>query len=169
MLDLAADALIYSTNVLLNCTGGVGSCLLERYGNQVQSDLHLLLKDRGLKYADQGMAFQHVTDGMPYKRLYHAVPCDGFYDTTEEIVATVLRKCLSGCVEAVDVKSVALSALATGYGHLGLDEFLRIASSVLAEPEFLALQTVTICLDDEVSYGLARDQIAEEMLALLVV
>jgi hypothetical protein len=30
VLDLKADALIYSTNVRLNCTGGVGACLLER-------------------------------------------------------------------------------------------------------------------------------------------
>ncbi|MEM8954574.1 MAG: hypothetical protein AAGD22_10525 [Verrucomicrobiota bacterium] len=64
---------------------------------------------------------------------------------------------------------MALSALATGYGHLGLDDFFRIASAVLTEPDFSALKTVTICLDDEVSCGLARDQIAEEKLALSVV
>ncbi len=39
VLDLPADALIYSSNVLLNCSGGVGACLVERYGKQVQVDL----------------------------------------------------------------------------------------------------------------------------------
>ena len=166
VLDLPADALIYSTNVLLNCTGGVGACLVERYGKQVQVDLHALLSKRGIKFATRGSVFQKVTEGMPYKKVFHTIPCDGFYDTTEEIVADVVRSSLSNCVDAGDVRTVALSALATGYGHLGFDEFFRIASSVLAEEAFGTLDTVTICIEDDYSFSLASEQIGEEALRL---
>lgn len=39
ILDEPADALIDSTNIMLNCTGGVGACLLTKYGSHVQSEL----------------------------------------------------------------------------------------------------------------------------------
>ena len=168
VLDLPADALIYSTNVLLNCSGGVGACLVKRYGKQVQADLHALLSERRIKFADQGSVFQHVSKGMAYKKVFHTIPCDGFYHTTEEIVAGVLRTSLSECVEAGDIRTIALSALATGYGHLGYDEFFRIAASVLAEEAFATLDTATICIADEYSFLLVAEQIARESLALAI-
>ncbi|MGF1657129.1 MAG: macro domain-containing protein [Verrucomicrobiales bacterium] len=168
VLDLTADALIYSTNVLLNCTGGVGACLVARYGEQVQTDLHQLLRQRNIKFADQGAVFQMVTEDMPYKRVFHTIPCDGFYNTTKEIVESVLRVSLRECIQA-EVQTVALTALATGYGHLGFDAFFRIAAQVLADPEFAKIQTTTICLDDPIAFDIARDQVLEEELNLAVV
>lgn len=169
VLDLPADALIYSTNVLFNCTGGVGACLVERYGRAVQTDLHALLRERGIKFAEQGSVFQHVTKGMPYKKVFHTVPCDGFYDTTQEIVKGVLRTSLGECVRAGDIHTVALSALATGYGHLQFDNFFRIASSVLNEELFAPIKSVTICIYDDYSFNMASEQITEESLPLIMV
>lgn len=167
VFDLPADALIYSTNVLLNCSGGVGACLVERYGKQVQADLHGLLYDKGVKFAEQGDVFQHVSEGVPYKKVFHTIPCDGFYETTEEIVRGILRRCLAECVNAKDVRSVAFSALATGYGRLGFDSFFRIAAAVFGEEEFSPIETATICIYDSYLYSLAAEQIRTEALDLV--
>jgi O-acetyl-ADP-ribose deacetylase (regulator of RNase III) len=166
VLDLRADALIYSTNVLLNCSGGVGSCLVMRYGKHVQDDLHSLLRNQGTRFAQRGSIFQLVSTGMPYSKVFHVVPIDEFYDTTSEIVADILRRCLTECVEDPTIRSVALSVLATGYGHLDFDEFFRIASEVFAEEDFASIEVVTICIYDEYLYSLARRLILEENLIL---
>ena len=164
LLELPADALVYSTNVLLNCTGGVGACLLERYGKQVQTDLHQLLSDRGTRFAEQGAVFQHVTDGMPYKQVFHTVPCDGFYDTTEEIVKGILRYCLEQCSATEDIRTIAMSALATGYGRLLFDDFFRIASSIFTENNYPGIDTITICVSNDYSYRLVIEQTTKEKL-----
>ena len=169
LLDQLADALIYSTNVLLNCTGGVGACLLERYGKQVQTDLHKLLSDQGIRFAEQGAVIQHVTEGMPYKQVFHTVPCDGFYETTEEIVSGILRYCLKQCAEVENIHTVAMSALATGYGRLLYDDFFRIASTVFSEEDYAGIDSVTICVSNDYSYRLVKEQAAEEKLPLTLV
>ena len=166
VLDLKADALIYSTNVILTCSGGVGACLVKRYGRHVQDDLHGLLRDQDIKFADQGSVFQLVSSGMAYSKGFHTIPCDGFYNTTPEIVTEILGRCLRECVASPAIRSVALSALATGYGRMGYDEFFRVASSVLADSEFASLDSVTLCIYDPYSYSLAREQISEESLNL---
>ena len=164
ILDLEVDALIYSTNVRLNCTGGIGACLMERYGKQVQTDLHTLLSEQGTTFASQGSVFEHVTEGMPYQRVYHTIPCDGLYNTTEEIVSNVLVKSLEGCLDCPNVSTVALSALATGYGHLLFEDFFRLASSILSDNRFAPLASVTIGVPDQDSYQLAAEQVRIESL-----
>ena len=166
VLDLPTDVLVYSTNVLLNCSGGVGACLVKRYGKHVQDDLHSLLHDQDTRFAPRGSIFQLVSTGMPYSKVFHVVPSDGFYNTTSEIVADILRRCLRECLQDPAIRSIALSALATGYGHLEFDEFFRIASTVFAEEEFAAIESVTICICDEYSYNLAKNLILEEKLFL---
>lgn len=168
ILDCPADALIYSTNVLLNCSGGVGACLLGRYGGEVQKDLHSFLDKRGIRHLERGTVLQHVTTGMPYQKVFHTVPCDGFYETTKEIIADILRQSLQECVDGGAVRTIAMSALATGYGHLGYEEFFRIATSVLAEEAFASLELVTICIEDDYSFKLASEQIRDEGLRLLI-
>lgn len=96
ILDLPADALICSTNVLLNCSGGIGACLVERYGREVQEDLHSILHDRGVRFVERGSVFQLVSRGMPHRMVFHTVPSNGFYETTADIIAGILRHCLGG-------------------------------------------------------------------------
>lgn len=82
VLDVPADALIYSTNLLFNCSGGVGAALMRRYGPHVQSDLHAILLRRGSRFANRGDVEEWVSQGMPYHAVYHTVPSNGFYETT---------------------------------------------------------------------------------------
>lgn len=61
---------------------------------------------------------------------------------------------------------MAVSALATGYGRLPFDEFFRIAAAVFAEARFAALDSVTICIQDDYLFRVTCEQIAEEGLPL---
>lgn len=162
VVDEPADALIYSTNVLLNSSGGVGSCLVEKYGRHVQDDLHQILKDQDRKFANQGEVFEMVSEGMPYKKVFHTVPNDPVYNTDTMIVESILCFCLTSANDDPEVETVAVSALATGYGKLYFDEFFRTVDKVVRENDYPNLQTLTVCVYDEYSYGLACEQIGVE-------
>ncbi|MDB6077060.1 MAG: putative phosphatase, C-terminal domain of histone macroH2A1-like protein [Akkermansiaceae bacterium] len=162
VLDVAADALIYSTNVLFNCSGGVGACLVTRYGQHVQKDLHAILQRRGVRFAERGEVEEFVSAGLPYQAVFHTVPSDGFYETSEEIVAGVLRKALEGCVARPEVRTVVFSALATGYGRLEFADFLRIASELGSEEAFSSLDRITLAIADPHAFSLAREQTEKE-------
>ncbi len=166
VVDEPADALIYSTNVSLNCSGGVGSALLSRYGKVVQTDLHGLLTSSGRRFANQGEWFQHVSAGMPYQAVFHNVPCDGWYDTTPEKVEGVLRDCLKECLRLGGIGTIATSALATGYGHLSFDDYLRLAARVFADPAYGSFDRVTLCIADGPSYEEALKMIESEFLGI---
>jgi O-acetyl-ADP-ribose deacetylase (regulator of RNase III) len=157
VLDDPAEALIYSTNVLLNCTGGVGGALLERYGMPVQRSLHQWLTSRGLRFASQGDVIDLVAEGMPYLHVLHTVPCDGMYDTSPAIVTRVLTQALEICAADPSVHRVALSALATGYGHLPFDEFLPIAATLMKAPQFSRLAEIVVCFRHEEDFKRAGE------------
>lgn len=118
IVDLPADALVYSTNVFLNCSGGVGASLLGKYGDHFQKELHNLLTESGRRYAEQGTIFRHVPSGLPYQMIFHTVPCDGFYETSDEIVTDTLETALLECDSTPGISSVTMSALAAGYGRI---------------------------------------------------
>ena len=167
ILDARVDALIYSTNVLLNCTGGVGGALLARYGPTVQTTLHSWLSSRGVRFATQGDVIDLVSEGLPYRHVIHTVPCDGMYETSREMVTQVLTSALEMCASDSLVKTVALSALATGYGRLPFDDFLPLAAIVMQSSKFNSLTEVMICLEHAEDYERAEELNAELNLGLV--
>ena len=169
ILDEPADALIYSTNLQINCTGGVGACLVSRYGFKVQDELHALRLERGHGFPRQGDVLQHVTKGMPYRKVFHTMPCDPWYDTSAEIVQNTLRCCLDECLEGKEVKKVAVTALATGYGHLQIEDFLRVADKVLNDDKYSAIGEIAICIADKFAFDHARQIVQNENLRFVVV
>ena len=152
LLDQPAEALIYSSNVQLRCSGGVGAALVDRYGPEVQRGLKLLLTGR--RACEQGEIFEWTPPGMGRKTVFHTVPTDLWHNTKPEIVEDVLRRTLTRCVER-GITRVALSALATGYGDLLLKEFLEVADRVFCDPSFVSIQEAVLCLPDADSYVLA--------------
>jgi O-acetyl-ADP-ribose deacetylase (regulator of RNase III) len=164
-----ADALIYSTNVSLNCSGEVGSSLMSRYGKQFQADLHHHLHATGRRFAERGEVFQHVSAGMPYRVVFHTVPSDGWYETTADVIESVMIRCLRGCMGIDGVHCVALSALATGYGRLGYEEFFRIAARILNRADFDSIESIIICIEDESRFHDARRCVQEERLPLQII
>jgi O-acetyl-ADP-ribose deacetylase (regulator of RNase III) len=157
ILDDPADALVCSTNVLLNCTGGVGGALLMRYGSSVQAALHGWLASRGQRFASQGDVIDLVPPGLPYRHLLHTLPCDGMYDTSPKIVAEVFTKALGICASDPCVHRVAVSALATGYGHLPFDDFLPIAAGVMKLSKFDGIREIVLCLQDDADFNRAKE------------
>lgn len=157
VLDDPAEALIYSTNVLLNCSGGVGGALLERYGMPVQKSLHGWLRSHGLRFASQGDVIDLVPEGMPYRHVLHTVPCDGMYDTSPAMVTSVLTRALEICAADPSVCRVAVSALATGYGHLPFDDFLPIAAGLMKSPQFGSLSEIVVCFRHEEDFKRAGE------------
>ena len=154
ILDQPAEALIYSTNVFMNCSGGVGAALVDRYGPGVQEMMRGFLAESGLRMVPQGSLFEGTLPAMPYRQVYHTVPTDIWHNTTPAVVEDVLTRALSRCVE-LGMRSVALSALATGYGDLMLGDFLVLADRVLGAPAFRAIPEITLCIPDLPSHALA--------------
>ena len=113
ILDIHADVLICSANVCLNLTGGVGADIVHRYGNQMQSDLHIQIADRTPRCAWQGEVFTVQTDGLPYKAVLHAVAVDPMYHSSVDIITQTVYKAF-GIADEFAAKTVALTALASG-------------------------------------------------------
>ncbi len=169
IVEEPADALIYSTNVSLNCSGGVGSSLMSRYGQHFQTDLHERLHIAGRRFAERGEIFQHVFVGMPYRAVFHTVPCDGWYETTTEVIESVVTRCLRDCMAIEGVHRVALSALGTGYGRLGYEEFFRVVARILIQADFDSIESIIICIGDELRFHDAQRCVQEEKLPLQII
>ena len=164
ILDIEAEALVYSTNVMLNCTGGVGGALMMQFGPSIQHELHSILAQRKVNFADQGEVIPCPIRGIPYAAIFHTVPCDAFYRTTAEIIADILRQCLASCDAADNVRTIAMSALACGYGNFELDQLLRVASEVFQENQWSGIDAVTIAIPDHYAFKNALEQNDEERL-----
>ena len=76
LLHEPAEALIVSANPQLNLSGGVGAALLNRYGQDVQTELHYHLKKIGQRYVQPTEVVPTFGGGVPYKVVLHAVAKD---------------------------------------------------------------------------------------------
>jgi O-acetyl-ADP-ribose deacetylase (regulator of RNase III) len=144
ILDVEADVLICSANVFLNLSGGVGGAFGLRYGPAMQDALHTYLAMRGITHVARGdiVAMQPCESG--YRTVLHAVAVDGLYESSAEIVAQVISDAL-GCAAVLGAKSVALTALATGYGRLSMTDFAN-ALLLVVDGSWPPLETITIGL-----------------------
>lgn len=156
ILDVPADVLICSANVHLNLSGGVGGAFALRYGRDMQSALHRYLADHKLRFVQPGQVVEAPPCGSPYLAVLHAVAVDGAYDTSADLVATAMIDGLRGAA-GFGARSVALSALGTGYGRLSLVEFANALSQAM-RTEFPPIERVVI--------GMRSRHDAEELLDL---
>jgi O-acetyl-ADP-ribose deacetylase len=69
--------------------------------------------------------------GSPYRAVLHAVAVDGAYDTTPEILSGVLRRSLQTASQ-LSAHSVAITALATGYGRKPIEFFADALTTIMA-------------------------------------
>ncbi len=141
IVDVQADALIYSTNVQLLLTGGVGAALLARFGARIQDALGVAA---GRPTAEVGDVLETRLSGIPWKVIFHTVATDKLYYTRPEVVLAILRKCFRRCVELQSIKSIITSPLGCGYGDLDVEQFLRIADQVCGEFEESAIESFAI-------------------------
>jgi O-acetyl-ADP-ribose deacetylase (regulator of RNase III) len=147
IIDEPADVLICSANVSLNLSGGVGSDLLGRYGMKMQNELHRILAARTPHAARQGEVFSYSGTELPYKAVLHAVAVDGWYHSTPQIVAETIEKAFRMAMD-INVRKVALTVLATGFGDLTLRDFAD-AIRPLLDRDFHPIEEVCLCLMED--------------------
>lgn len=82
--------------------------------------------------------------GTPYKAVLHAVAVDGFYASSSEVVRDLGEASLARAA-MLGARRVALTALATGYGRLGMQDFAN-AIAPLRTREWPPIGEVVICV-----------------------
>ena len=136
VLDQAADVLISTANPQLNLSGGVNGAILLRGGESIQEELHSYLRRLGRSHAEPGSVIVTRPGPLAFCHILHAVAVDALYGSSVELVAGTIGRALTMAHE-LSARSVAMSALATGYGPLTISEFgqaLRLALSRCGEP-----------------------------------
>ena len=133
IVEVPSDALIYSTNVGLMLTGGVGAALLRKFGVRTQIDLQSRSIGTGRQLAEVGEIIQSPIAGAPWKKVFHTIATDEAYRTDPIVVRSILKRCLKICAEATDVKTITCSALGAGYGDLDLVLFASMAEELCRE------------------------------------
>jgi O-acetyl-ADP-ribose deacetylase (regulator of RNase III) len=147
IVEVNADALIYSTNYQLMLSGGVGACLYQKFGNQFQNDLYRKIDSLGRKCANIGEVFFSEMHEGPWKVIVHTVATDPFYHTDPAIVRTILRQTFAHLANCPAVKSVVMSPLGAGYGDLPIDTFLKIVTDESRAYEDSTIEHLMICCD----------------------
>lgn len=145
--SISADTLVYSTNVQLMLSGGVGASLLRQYGPSFQEELYRCIDSSGRKLAEVGEIFTTSPVQCPWKIVFHAVATDPLYNTDPVVVQAILTRCFESCAHTREIRSIVLSPLGTGYGDLPLERFLDLVSTVSVAPHYESIKEITVCCD----------------------
>lgn len=145
ILEEPADVLVCSANPFLTLSGGVGGAFLLRYGDEMQRKLMEFLSGSHRRYVDCGTVVKMPPCGSPYLAVLHAVGVNGFYESSPEVVAAVIRKSLE-IAASINACNVALAAIATGYGRLSLEGFADSIRSLM-DFRISPITQVAICLE----------------------
>lgn len=146
ILDTPADALVCSANVQLNMSGGVGGAILLKCGNEMQRELKAFLEENHLTTVPPGTIVETPPCGTRFQFVLHAVAVDAFYETSADLIESTLRQALRRCAEK-KAKTVALTALGTGFGRFPLSDFALILRK-LSRESFAPIKTVILVLQN---------------------
>jgi O-acetyl-ADP-ribose deacetylase (regulator of RNase III) len=115
----------------------------------MQQELHRKLAESGRRFLEPGEVIVTAPHGLPVKAVVHAVAVNGFYESSVEMVRAVVDKSLRTAA-SLGARSVAMTAVATGFGRMSLEKFAA-AISPLRPGEYPPLDEVVICVrrDDE--------------------
>jgi O-acetyl-ADP-ribose deacetylase (regulator of RNase III) len=99
----------------------------------VQHELHVWLEQTGQAWLPAGSIV--CTGPGPLsangcRMLVHAVAIDALYQTDQQVIQRTLSAALGAAAQR-GMRTIALPALATGYGPLSIGEFCRAAARVL--------------------------------------
>jgi len=147
IFEVEADVLVCSANVFLTLSGGVGGELLRRHGQEMQEPLSEVLSSRDIRHVKPGEVIVAPPGGSPYKAILHAVAVDGMYDSSSMMIGEVVLKSFDATA-AVGGGSVVMPALATGYGHLTMEQFADGIAAIM-NSEHPRITDVTIAIPDK--------------------
>jgi O-acetyl-ADP-ribose deacetylase (regulator of RNase III) len=122
IVDEPVEALVSTGNVQLNMSGGVNGELLLRGGQNMQQQLHAHLRDAGIRHVPPGFVMAIGPEPTQFRCVVYAVAVDGFYGSSVDLVAKTLSNAFD-LVASRNCQSIAIPALATGYGPLKIADF----------------------------------------------
>ena len=131
ILDEEVDVLFCSANPMLNMSGGVNGTILQRGGASVQAELReFIAKKGGPKWVLPCTVVKTGPGPLPVKHILHCVAIDGFYKSSHEMVVNTLTEAFEQAI-ALEAKTIAVPALATGFGPLSVTQFAQALKETL--------------------------------------
>jgi O-acetyl-ADP-ribose deacetylase (regulator of RNase III) len=130
ILGEEADVIVSTANVNLAMSGGVSGAILRRGGGDVQQALADYLRGTGRDSVPPGSVVLTGPGPLRAKHLLHAVSIDESYGSSVGLVRRTIEGALSEAA-GLGARSVALPALATGYGPLLIHEFAEALKGAL--------------------------------------
>lgn len=130
VFEYGADVLICSANPWLNMSGGVGGEILRRTGHRIQAELRNWLASTASASVAPGTVFCTSAGDLPFRHILHAVAIDPFYESSLSLVETTLERAFD-MARTIRANSLAMPALATGYGRLSIEVFGQAFAAVL--------------------------------------
>jgi O-acetyl-ADP-ribose deacetylase (regulator of RNase III) len=146
VVEISGDVLLYSTNVQLALTGGVGAALRAKFGLHVQYALNAAADMAGRSVVEVGDVFETTHPGMPWKHIFHSVATTEQYRTDPLVVSRILKHCLRRCAE-LGCRRLVSSPLGAGYGDLKLPEFVRLVDEAIEESGGDLEEICIVCWD----------------------
>jgi O-acetyl-ADP-ribose deacetylase (regulator of RNase III) len=160
LLDETADVIISTANPWLNMSGGVNGAILSRGGQSIQEELHTYLRTIAQSAVEPGTVVITSPGPLHAKQLLHAVAIDPFYDSSVELVRQTLERALS-IAKGLEARTVAMPTLATGYGHLTMEQFsLGLAGAM--DSDWTPIETLTVVVQKPENADLLRQFVGSE-------
>lgn len=157
VLDEQADVIVTSANVYLNLSGGVGGEILLRGGCDVQAELHEFLRRSGNKWVAPGTAIVTGPGPLKARAIVHAVAVDAFYGSNVAQVRAAVESALTEAA-ALGARTVAMPAVATGYGRLPMADFAEALAGAL-EGEYPPAEELRVVLRDAEDVAAVRSAV----------
>ncbi|MEK6235167.1 MAG: ADP-ribosylglycohydrolase family protein [Planctomycetales bacterium] len=161
VLEETADVLLCSANPQLNLSGGVGGALLLRGGEDVQRELHEIIRQRDGAPVAEGTVARTGPGPLSVKHVLHCVALNGFYDSSLELLQHVVALALENA-QRLEAETIAMPALATGYGPLSMKNFGDAMGRVLDRAEF-PFEELRIVLRTEESAEVVRQALGSRL------
>lgn len=150
-LDVAADAIVTSTNPFLSLQAGTGGALRMAGGDGIQADCDLLVEEAhartGRRYFPPGTA--HVTGAgmLDHAAVIHCVVGDGYHHSTPEIV----RECVTAALRQAGSRrfqDVVFPVLGTGDVRVPFDVAVAAMGDAISHAEPSSLNHVIVAVPD---------------------
>jgi O-acetyl-ADP-ribose deacetylase (regulator of RNase III) len=144
VLNEACDLLICTANPQLNMSGGVNGAILLRGGQAIQKELWQHLRTCGKPSVEPGTVIRTGPGPLRVKHILHAVTVDAFYGSSIDLVRRTIETAL-GQAQQLGAATVAMPALATGYGPLSVEEFAQALAEALQQ-EWPGIDRLTVVM-----------------------
>ena len=122
VFDCEGEVLICPANPQLIMSGGVNGEILRRGGKQIQAELWEYLNSTGHANASPETVVATSPGPLSFRKLFHVVAIDAFYETNQERVARSIVAAW-GLAHRSSLFRVVMAAIGTGYGRLPMEDF----------------------------------------------